>query len=155
MGFKIASVVVDFANMLLLLSINISLGDELLVATCEKWWKSNLINRIYLLLLFFLLGQIFPFTHRKGYAWYRNEQIVLHIIIINLQHKSTKCLIYSTSTKIFLIKGFIDSCDQYWHFIISYNISSSSLRARNNNYLKQMRKSCKWKQFRLEGCYSC
>ena len=36
MGFTIASVVVDFANMLLLLSINISLGDELLVATCEK-----------------------------------------------------------------------------------------------------------------------
>ena len=35
-GFKIVSVVVDFANMLLLLSINISLGDELLVATCEK-----------------------------------------------------------------------------------------------------------------------
>ena len=95
-GFKIVSVVVDFANMLLLLSINISLGDELLVATCEKWWKSNLINRIYLLLSFFLLGQIFPFTHRKGYAWYRNEQIVLHIIIINLQHKSIKCSIYLT-----------------------------------------------------------
>ena len=96
MGLKIASVVVDFANMLLLLSINIGLGDELLVATCEKWWKSNLINRIYLLLWFFLLGQIFPFTHRKGYAWYRNEQIVLDIIIINLQHKNIKCLIYST-----------------------------------------------------------
>ena len=98
-GFKIASVVVDFANMLLLLSINIGLGDELLVATCEKWWKSNLINRIYLLLSFFLLGQIFPFSHRKGYAWYRNEQIVLHIIIINLQHKSIKCLIYSTTNE--------------------------------------------------------
>ena len=115
-GFKIASVVVDFANMLLLLSINIGLGDELLVATCEKWWKSNLINRIYLLLSFFLLGQIFPFSHRKGYAWYRNEQIVLHIIIINLQNKSIKCSIYSTSIMVFLIKGFIDSRYQYLAF---------------------------------------